>query len=273
MNNKAKRAEAEAEREDRSLLCDKLSFAASEAYKLVRSNLTFSLVDNESCRVIGVTSSVRSEGKSTTSINLSYTLAETGKRVLTIDGDMRLPSINKRLKLHRAPGLSNLLAGMSTINEAVQPSGISRNWYVITAGDIPPNPSELLGSGRLVKLLEVLRKNFDYVILDLPPITIVSDALVVAQHTDGMLMVVRQNYTNQMELAESMRQMSYQKVKLLGFVQTHATTQYKRYGSRYGHYGKYGKYGYGYGYGYGKSKSSGSDASFALGEEKESGDR
>ena len=265
MSRKAKRAEAEAEREEKSPLCDRLSFAASESYKLLRSNLTFSLMGNEGCQIIGVTSAIRSEGKSTTSINLSYTLAETGKRVLTIDSDMRLPTINKRLNLRRAPGLSNLLAGISTMNESLQASGVSRNWYVLSAGDIPPNPSELLGSVRLVKLLEAVRKHFDYVILDLPPISIVSDALVVAKHTDGMLMVVRQNYTNQMELARSMRQLIYQQVKLLGFVQTYAATQDKRYGRRYGRYG--------YGYGYEKTSVSDTEGAYLLDKDEEDSSR
>lgn len=249
------RRRAAAAPEAAGTLCGDLSFAAAESYKLLRANLMFTLSDSDSasCRVIGVTSATRTEGKSTTSINLAYTLAETGKRVLLIDGDMRLPTIARRLKLHRAPGLSNLIAGLSGIESVIQSSGVMRTLYVIASGDPPPNPSELLGSGRLKSIVDKLREKYDYIIIDLPPVTIVSDALVVAPVTDGLLMVVRQGYTREQELTPAMRQLEYQKAKLLGFVVTHSTAQGKRYQRR--NKKKYGKYGYGYGEDYGSPRA------------------
>ena len=106
--------EAVSLREQRAMQGDRLSFAASEAYKLLRTNLTFALPDEKKCRVVGVTSAMRGEGKSTTSINLAYTLAETGKKVLLIEADMRRPNLARRLAIDPAPGLSNLLAGCRT---------------------------------------------------------------------------------------------------------------------------------------------------------------
>ena len=136
-------------KEQRTMLGDRLSFAASEAYKLLRTNLTFALPDENKCRVVGVTSAMRGEGKSTTSINLAYTLAEAGKRVLLIEADMRRPNLARRLAIDPAPGLSNLLAGLCQERDVIQDVGLLDSLKVITSGDIPPNPSELLGSDRI----------------------------------------------------------------------------------------------------------------------------
>ena len=227
------------------LVCDNLSFAAAESYKLLRTNLNFSLPEKD-CHVIGVTSSVRGEGKSTTSVNIAYTIAQSGKRVLLVDGDMRLPSVSTKLEIHGAPGLSNLIAGLSSEQACLRKSRYFDNWYILPAGDIPPNPSELLGSERMHTLLERYQEIFDVIILDLPPVNIVTDALVISKWTDGLIGVVRQNYTDRRALADCMYQVEKLGVKFLGFVMTDAAVGEGSYKS----YGKYSKkYGYGYGYG------------------------
>ena len=229
----------------KGLVCDNLSFAAAESYKLLRTNLNFSLPEKP-CHIIGVTSSVRGEGKSTTSVNIAYTIAQTGKKVLLIDADMRLPSVAAKLEIHGAPGLSNLIAGMNAEQSCLRKSGYFDNWYILPAGDIPPNPSELLGSERMHALLERYSGVFDTVIIDLPPINIVADALVISKWTDGLIGVVRQNYTDKRALADCMYQVEKLRVKFLGFVMTDAAVGESSYKS----YGKYSKkYGYGYGYG------------------------
>jgi len=230
----------------KTMLCDGLSFAAAEAYKLLRTNLMFSLPDKP-CRILGVTSSIRGEGKSTTAVNLAYTLAQAGKRTLLIDADMRLPSVSGKLGIHSRPGLSNLLAGLTEESKALRQSEQLSNWFILPAGDIPPNPSELLGSERMHALLERCSGSFDFIVIDLPPINIVTDALVVSSWTDGLIAVVRQNYTEGKALKDCMYQLKQLGSKFLGFVMTDAMVgkgSYKRYG-------KYGKYGYDYGYGYG----------------------
>ena len=229
----------------KGLVCDNLSFAAAESYKLLRTNLNFSLPEKP-CHIIGVTSSVRGEGKSTTSVNIAYTIAQTGKKVLLIDADMRLPSVAAKLEIHGAPGLSNLIAGMNAEQSCLRKSGYFDNWYILPAGDIPPNPSELLGSERMHALLERYSDVFDTIIIDLPPINIVADALVISKWTDGLIGVVRQNYTDKRALADCMYQVEKLGVKFLGFVMTDAAVGESSYKS----YGKYSKkYGYGYGYG------------------------
>lgn len=224
-----------------------LSFAAQEAYKLLRANLLFSLPAKENkCRVVGITSSIPSEGKSTTSINLAYSIAEAGKKVLLIEGDMRLPTHAKRLNLERSPGLSNLLAGLCTGTEALRKSGLHENLHVMLAGDIPPNPSELLASERMASIVESLSNGYDYIVFDLPPITVVSDGLVLAKLFDGLILVVRRDYCTRQVLDEAMRQLEFQKVKVLGFVFTRSEVLKKSY--------KKYKYKKGYSYSYG-SKS------------------
>lgn len=225
-----------------------LNFAASEAYKLLRTNLVFSLPNDENgCRVIGVTSSIRGEGKSTTALNLAYAMAETEKKVLLMELDMRLPTVAKRLSVAEKPGVSNFLVGLNKVAEVLQKSGIHDHLYVITSGDIPPNPTELLGSKEMAMTIDIMKKSFDYIILDLPPVNAVSDALIVSKLTDGMIMVVRQNYNNQHDLNEAMRQLKIVDAKVLGFVMNAGETQEDKYGKK-----KYKKYGYEYGYGYGR---------------------
>ncbi len=251
---KAGHAAPKVSRQQQAMICDGLSFAAAEAYKLLRTNLSFTLPEKE-CRILGVTSSVRGEGKSTTSVNLAYTFAQAGKKVLLIDADMRLPSISSKLAITGTPGLSNVLAGLCEEKDARRQSRYSFNWHILPAGDIPPNPSELLGSERMHALLERYAKVFDVIILDLPPVNIVTDALVISKWTDGLIAVVRQNYSDKKSLNACMYQIEKLQVKFLGFVMTDAEvgeTAYKRYGK----YGRGSRYGYGYGYGYGYSGSS-----------------
>jgi capsular exopolysaccharide synthesis family protein len=227
--------------EQRAMLGDQLSFAAAEAYKLLRTNLTLTLTDGGKCQIIGVTSSIPSEGKSTTAVNLAYVLAESGKQVLLLEADMRLPTAAKRLGLKSAPGLSNLLVGLCNANEALQRSDMQRNLYVITAGDVPPNPSELLGSEQMGIAVGAFAKSFDYIILDLPPVNAVADALIMSKLVSGIVVVVRKDYCKKQVLRKTLRQLELLHVKVLGFVMTHADTHSKSY--KYSGYYSYGKAG------------------------------
>lgn len=211
----------------------KLSFAAAEAYKLLRTNLLFALPDEQKCRVVGVTSALSGEGKSTTSLNLAHVLAESGRKILLMETDMRLPTISKRLGLTKQEGLSNLLAGLCGEQEVLQPSGLQERLWIVGAGDTPPNPSELLGSGRMREAINSFSQAFDFIILDLPPVNEVSDALVVSRLTHGMIMVVRQGYATRSSVADAMRQLGNVDAKVLGFVMTHTDGQGGKYKSYY----------------------------------------
>lgn len=243
--------------ETRKTLHKNLDFTATEQYKLLRTNLDFVLPIGEKCPIIGITSSTRGEGKSTTSINLSYVLAEKGSKVLLMDGDLRLPSIAKKLEIENKKGLLELLLGKPIQLEDFR-SSLLDNWYILTSGEIPPNPSELLGSGRMEKVLAELRESFDYIVIDLPPVNIVSDAVSVSRLISGMLVVMREDYTERKELENCIRQLELSNVKILGCVMTCSKSlggshyrsknykKYKRYKyyGKYGHYGEYSEYGY-----------------------------
>jgi capsular exopolysaccharide synthesis family protein len=220
------------------LLHGKLSFAATEAYKLLRTNLKFTLRGDKRCNIVGITSSVRGEGKSTTAFNLSYTLAETGQRVLLIDADLRLPSIAKKMGIRGTPGLTNILARTVEVKDAMRTSREFENWTILPSGDIPPNPAELLGSDNMAITIQAMREIFDVIIVDLPPVTAVSDALIVSKLVDGMVVVVRQEYCDRASVDEVIRQLRFVNAKILGFVMTGANTQAKKY-KRYGQYGDY----------------------------------
>lgn len=222
--------------ENKKTLHKNLEFTATEQYKLIRANLDFTLPENEKCPVIGVTSSMRGEGKSTTAINLSYVFAEKGSRVLLIDADLRIPSIAKRLEIESSPGLTDLLRGRGAQLSEFQ-SPLLKNWFILPAGDIPPNPSELLGSNRMEKILGQLREMFDYIVIDLPPVNLVSDAVSISSLTTGMIVVIREDYTEKKELERCFRQLKLSNVRILGCVMNEAK-------SESGSYGKYKKYKY-----------------------------
>ena len=219
-----------------------LGFEGTEAYKLLRTNLKFAVPAEKECKVVGVTSSLRGEGKSTTAINLAYMVAEDGANVLLIEADMRLPGIVSKLRLEKRKGLSNLLAGLCEAAEVVIPPAGDCNFSVVQAGAVPPNPSELLGSDAMKKYLELWKNQFDYIIFDFPPVGVVSDTLVLAEMLDGIIGVVRQDYCDQPTLDDTVRKLKYVGSNVLGFVVTMSNHGGKRYG-------KYGKYEYGYGYG------------------------
>lgn len=222
--------------ENRKTLHKNLEFTATEQYKLIRANLDFTLPDDEKCPVIGVTSSMRGEGKSTTAVNLSYVFAEKGHKVLLIDADLRIPSIAKKLEIESSPGLADLLRGKGAQISEFQ-SLLLPNWFILPSGDIPPNPSELLGSARMKNILDQLREIFDYIIIDLPPVNIVSDAVSISSLISGMIVVIREEYTEKKELERCFRQLKLSNVNVLGCVMNEAKHES-------GSYGKYKKYKY-----------------------------
>lgn len=225
---------------DQSTLHKNLEFTAVEQYKLLRTNLSFTLPDGDGCKVIGVTSSIRGEGKSTTAVNLSYVLAESGKKVLLIDGDLRIPSVAKKMKIRSTPGLTDLLRGDSTVDLMRLKSPQLPNWYIMPSGVLPPNPSELLGSKRMESVLNGLASHFDYIVVDLPPVNIVSDALAISKYIDGMVVVIREDYTEKRELENCFRQIRLSNVNVLGCVMNE-TKDGRGYYSKY-HYKRYYKY-------------------------------
>lgn len=226
-------------------------FAVVEAYKAIRTNLTFLLAASET-KVFGITSPEAGEGKSTTSVNMAIAFSQLGDKVLLIDADMRRSSIHKKLKVENNVGLSNVLAGFNKYTEAI--THISDTLDVITAGQVPPNPSELLGSARFKELVETVGKEYGYVIIDTPPVDVVTDALVIAPHTAGLVLVVKDQVTPTDAIRRAIEAAEFADINVLGAIMNAANPKsggrygYRKYGYRkYGYRKGYSKYGYGYG--------------------------
>ena len=224
--------------------------AGTEAYRLLRTAITLMPVPNKKHRVISLTSCGPGEGKSTTSLNLAVVLATQSKRVLLIDADLRKPTIAQRLKLPPTdqPGLSRFLSDSTVLAEdCIQRVPEITGMDVIPVQEIPPFPSELLGQDRLTQLLAWARDHYDYVLIDTPPVLLVTDALIVAEHCDTLLIVVRIGVAQKRALRRIRQDLAKYPDKQTGIVVNalpHADTYY----GGYGNYRKY--YGEGYGGGY-----------------------
>lgn len=188
----------------------------AESFRQLRTNLQFANV-SEHAKTVLVTSSVPGEGKSTTATNLAIALAQAGQTVCLIDADLRRPMVNEYLGLDRSAGLTTALVGIADVNDLLQPWG-SDSLYVLTSGQIPPNPSELLGSDEMKRLLSRLEQAFDAVIIDAPPLLPVTDAAVLSQHVGGVLLVVGSQKLKVQDLQKSISALEMVGSKILGIV-------------------------------------------------------
>ncbi len=237
-----------------------LNFGTVEAYKAIRTNLNFA-VPKKGCRKIMFTSGLSGEGKTTTSVNTAITIAQTGAKTVIIDCDLRKSRIHRMFGQLNQVGLSNILSGMCTIDEAIKPTN-KANLSMITAGTIPPNPAELIGSPALEELLAELEKRFDYIIIDSTPVNVVADALPLSKLVDGVVFVVKFKSSTHPSTADALRALEFAGANVVGAVMngietvdTYKKNRYKykyryRYFRYYSNYSSYGNYGYGYGYGY-----------------------
>ena len=244
---KKKKKKHRSDKDESDFIGSNVSFTASEAYKMLRTKVQFSFADEKNCYVVGVSSALAGEGKSITAANLAYSMSQLNKRVLLVDCDMRKPSIFSKLGLNPAPGMSNYLTRQADYDKVLQKYTDEENravFNVITAGNNPPNPVELLSSNRMSKALEKFKAEYDYIILDLPPIGEVTDAMAASKHTDGMIIVSRMNYGNRNMLADALGEFDFVDAKILGIVATCTSEASKGYGKGYGrgYYRKYYKY-------------------------------
>ena len=200
----------------RRILNRNSNFVVREAYKSLRTNIQF-LLHKQSCKKLCVVSGTAGEGKSITTLNLAISIAESGQRVLLIDADMRIPTLGRLLMEKMNPGLSNILAGLCTPEDAIRKE-IYPNMDIIFSGDIPPNPSELLGSTDMGELLEQLAPDYDYILVDTPPVGLVTDACVLARNLDGVILLVRQGHARKDEVRQSVRKLQMAGARVLGYV-------------------------------------------------------
>lgn len=228
-------------------LSENTPFAITEAYNTARTNIMFAVATGKK-KIIAVTSSNPSEGKSTTCGNFALSFANAGLKILLVECDLRKPTMAKNFNLKVEHGLSSILGGFCSVNEAI--TEIDGGLNIITAGDIPPNPSELLGSDAMKTFLEASAESYDYVFLDTPPVNVVTDSQLMNDIIAGLVFVVRENSTTHPDVQSALEKINLANGKALGFVKTFC------------HRGKSGRYGkkyayksYGYGYGYGPDKS------------------
>lgn len=212
-----------------------------ESFRVLRTNLQFIDVDQDS-KAIVVTSSVPEEGKTTTACNLAITLAQAGHRTVLVEGDLRRPKMAEHLRLETAVGLTTALIGRIDLVDALQPWGVD-GLQVLTSGTIPPNPAELLQSQALSDALGQLRKHFDMIVVDAPPLLPVTDGALLASRADGAILVVRHGETTRDQVRESVDRLESVDARLLGTVLNMVPTR--------------GPSGYGYGYGYGYAPEAG----------------
>ncbi|MEI8083931.1 MAG: CpsD/CapB family tyrosine-protein kinase, partial [Actinomycetes bacterium] len=220
-----------------------------EAFRAIRTNLQYVDVDNPP-KVIAVTSAIPGEGKTTTSINLAITMAQAGRRVILVETDLRRPKASSYLGVESELGLTDVLAGRATLVDAVLPWGRGLMTF-LPAGHTPPNPSELLASHQFAQVLDVLRGQYDYVVIDSAPLLPVTDGAIVSKAADGAFIVVRFGKTTRDQLATAIAALDQIGARVLGTALNFVPTGRRGYGYKYGY--KYG-YRYGYGYGYGASE-------------------
>lgn len=228
----------------------------SETFRNIRTNLQFMLENDK--KVILVTSTVSGEGKSFISANLAISLSLLGKKVVIVGLDIRKPGLNKVFNIPRKEvGITQYLANPEkNLMDLVQLSDVSKNLYILPGGTVPPNPTELLARDGLDKVIETLKKNFDYVILDTAPVGMVTDTLLIGRVADLSVYVCRADYTHKNEYTLINELAEKDKLPNLCTVINGLDLKRRKYGYYYG-YGKYGKYygygkRYGYGYGYGE---------------------
>lgn len=204
----------------------------NESFKKLRTNLMYT----DDLQVIAMTSTIPDEGKSVAAFNTALSFAELGKKVVYIDADLRRSSFKDMLMINtKAPGLSEALTKQS--ETYVCETNVD-NLSIVLAGKRPPNPSEILSSGHLKEILEELKKQFDYIVIDTPPVTAGADASIIGRVVDGVVLVIRNEYTSKNAIKRSVKELEANGARVVGCV----LNRVKKDSTEYGHYGYYDYY-------------------------------
>jgi tyrosine-protein kinase Etk/Wzc len=218
----------------------------TEQFRMIRTNLKY-MVNNIERPVIMITSTFSGEGKSFISINTAAVLALSGKKTVVLEFDIRKPKIMSGLGMPKSNGITNFLVGTTPVETLAIPVPGVENLFVIPCGPIPPNPSEILLNPKLAELFRYVREKFEIVVVDTPPVGLVSDAFTLSQHADATLYILRMGYTLKKQVHFIDEQYTKHKLPNIGLLVNDIKAS-----SHYYSYGNYGGYGYGYGYGYGE---------------------
>lgn len=198
----------------------------SEAYRTLRTNIQFSSVDKQ-IKTLVVTSPTMSEGKTTTITNLAETFAQAGNRVIIVDADLRRPRVHQVFEVSNQQGLTNVLAGQVGLKDVVKVAGSQIN--ILTSGPIPPNPSELLGSTKMKELVQVLSDHYDIVLIDTPPVNVVTDAAVLSTLVDGVILAIASGKTEIESGKRALKSLEAVNANVLGAVMTMVPVTKKGY--------------------------------------------
>lgn len=209
---------------------------ATEAYRVIRTSIQFAQAGKE-LKTLAVTSCTPNEGKSMTIANLAVVLTQAGKSVLLLDCDMRNPTVHKNFNLSNKVGLSSCISMGTALSDAVQKTSIE-GLYALTGGVIPPNPSELLGSEQMKNVLQRAKEQYDYVLIDTPPVMPVTDALIVSRFVDGMILVIASAEVKVEMARDVKKQLQHAGANILGVVLNKVRSEHHGYG--YGYYYYYG---------------------------------
>lgn len=221
---------------DVDLITKNPSSSLSEALKAARTNLMYTLADIEGCKTVMVTSAFSAEGKTTTCINIAATLAQIEAKVLLVDADLRRPRVHTYLDVKNTEGLANHLGGFAPIDKVVRRMK-DFNFDYITAGNIPPNPAELLSSKKFGDFIDSVKEKYDYIIIDTPPVNAVTDALSVASRAKNVVFVCRCGISVTKEVQKAVAALEFTNAKILGFIsidaQNKKTKSYETYSGYY----------------------------------------
>ena len=232
---------------ERPRLTPNSNFAIKEAYNAIRTKLMF-VGKGEKCPVFAVTSSLAGDGKTTNAVSLAVSIAMAEQKVLLIDADMRKPSVHRHFGTEAKNGLSEVLADLT--NEINLRPTDCPNLSILTAGQIPPNPAELLGSKQMDSLLEYVKQYFDYVIIDMPPVNIVTDAIIVSDKITGYIFIAQSGKNHVRDLKDAIQKVEEMNGTVVGLVlndpynraDAHYSYSYRKY-YRYDRYNYYGENG------------------------------
>lgn len=231
-----------AEYQESSLLVSQPKAPAAESYRALRTAIQLSAIDSPLQALI-VSSPLPKDGKSMVCYNLAIAFAQQGKRVLIVDADMRKSKIHRLFRVQKSPGLSEVLAGRVSFETAVRPHSAVENLWLLPSGIVPPNPSELVGSSHWDDLLTLMRGRYDLILIDTPPILLVTDAVILSSKVDGAIVVIRSGVTARTVLARISEWMDRSTGRQLGFVLNAVDTRSVEYYYAYGYYGDSKYYG------------------------------
>lgn len=195
---------------------DQNKFSVLEAYKTIRTNLSFA-IQKDGCKKIVFTSSRPGDGKSTVAVNLAVSLSQTNEKVLLIDCDLRKPRIHKFFNKSNVPGLTNVIGKFNPLSDVIQKTKYP-NLDIICSGVIPHNPAEILASEKVFEILSELEEQYTYIFIDSPPVNVVSDILPISNKSDGVIFVVKHNDSHIPEISKAVKSLKFAKANIIGFI-------------------------------------------------------